>query len=116
MNDDELEVTLQRYRGIEPPASLRARVLAAGQPRLVPVTGYDWCLLAATAAVVVLASASVTVTPPMEVPRSAAELAREDDVRTLASLIGSGDAAYAAAEELVPPLDGDPDAVEEEGQ
>lgn len=103
MNDDELEVTLRRYKGIDPQASLRARVLATRQPRLVPVTRYDWCLLTAAAASMVLALASdVELSGPAV---SEAEAERQLEVQALAAVIG-GDDAIRYAEMLVsqPPL------------
>lgn len=109
---DDLERTLRRYAVKGPSAALRARVLTRA-PRTVPLGLLDY--LFAAAAALVLTVSSLTPTMTIDVPRSAADQVREDNVRVLASLIGEGDEAYAVAESLVPPSV-DSEAVEEEGR
>ena len=98
MNDEELEATLRRYRGIDPPVSLRTRVLSQRAPGRVAFTTMDWGLVAA--AVVLIAVATVTgIDRPKPAPVSV-DAALEVDVEGLARLIGGDEGAiYARIEE-----------------
>jgi hypothetical protein len=100
MNDDELEAALRRYRGIDPPASLRARVLVPGGPVRVPLTRLDWALAAAT----LLLTAGAAMTDPGLSDAAASEVqsAWETSVEELAATMGGGDGALAYAQMVVP--------------
>ena len=100
MNDDELEATLRRYKGIDPLASLRARVLAPRGPVRVPLTGLDWALVAA--AVLLTVGAAMTDPDLSDAAVSEVQSAWEMSVEELAATMGGGDEALAYAQTVVP--------------
>jgi hypothetical protein len=116
MDDEQLESKLRRYRVGDADPGLRARVLAAKRPRLVPVTTLDWTLLAAAAVLIV---AAVATDPDLgDAAASAAEIAWQAQVEDVAALLGGDDEARAYALMVVPrpALSLTPPAVEEEEQ
>lgn len=100
MNDDELEATLRRFRGIDPEASLRLRVLGPRSQGRVPLTRLDWALVAA--AVLLTAGAVVTDRDLSDAAVSEAQSAWEMSVEELAAAMGGGDEALAYAQLVVP--------------
>ena len=100
MNDDELEVMLRRYKGVDPPASVRARVVTARGPRRVPLTRLDWVL--AAAALLLTAGAALTDPDLSDTAVSEVQAAWEMSVAELAATMGGGDEALAYAQMVVP--------------
>ena len=99
MNDEELEATLRRYRGINPPAALRARVAARRGPVRVPLTRLDWAL--AAAALLLTAGAAMT-DPDLSKAANEVQTAWEISVEQLAATMGGGEGALAYARMVVP--------------
>jgi hypothetical protein len=111
MNDDELEVMLRRYTGVDPPSSLRARVVTARGPLRVPLTRLDWVLVAA--ALLLTAGAALTDPDLSDVAVNDVQAAWEMSVEELAATMGGGDEARAYAQMVVPRPELTPQAEEE---